>query len=153
MIEAIPISVWHDIYQVCQGELVLAELDARGWRKTTLVVGDERYRLYREGFFRGAFVLGQERSVLARAVKTGWAKDDYNLEIGAGRLTLHRTSIKDRRFGVFDGEREVGSICRGNPDSRRTQIELPDQWPLIEQIFVLWLALVVWIREEAYERA
>lgn len=158
MIEAVPPTPVSNDFQFREGEHVLAELRFTWWRPTSrarwrLTVGEEPYELRREGFVRGAFLLAQERRILARAVKPKWNRDGFELELGAGRLALRRMPIKERRFAVFAGDREIGSIHRHLPDSRRTLVDLPAEWPLGERIFVCWLALRLWEREEAYERA
>lgn len=150
MIDAIPLDPVHLDFQFREGERVVAEMKSSRWRaRAEVVISAEHYQLYHEGFFRGDFVVAQDRRVLARASTTSTRGDDFSLELGAGRLTLQRGPAAERRFGVFDGEREVGRIVRDGPDTRRTRLELPERWPLAEQIFLFWLTLIVWTRDEA----
>lgn len=154
MIDAIPFGPLDLDFHFREGERVLAELKSSRWRaRAEVVIGAERYQLYHEGFFRGDLVVAQDRRVLARASKVSAKQDDFSLEVGAGRLTLQRATGAERRFCVFDGAREVGCIVRDEPDTRRTRIDLPERWPLPEQVFVFWLTLLVWTRDEVANRA
>ena len=80
-------------------------------------------------------------------------RDRANFKLDGVNYSLYREGEfrgdVGRHFFVLDGEHQVGAIFRKGMWSRRTYVDLPQDWPLPLQLFVFWLALVVWIREEA----
>jgi hypothetical protein len=150
VIEAVPRGIFSSGFQLQQDSRVIAELDASSWReKAHVEIDGETYRLYREGMMGGAFILEWNGRTLARAIKPSVFSDRFELEIGKRSFTLRKESMWSRRFALFEGEQQVGRVAPAGTFTRRTFIELPADWPSSVQIFVFWLALLMWKREQA----
>jgi hypothetical protein len=50
-------------------------------------------------------------------------------------------------FDLFDGEKQIGSIYPLGIFTRRSNIDLPDDWPLAIRVFLFWLAFIIWKRQ------
>jgi hypothetical protein len=124
-------------------------LNLSGWsEKAEFEIKGGRYRLYREGFASGAFVLEENETVLARASKPSAFRARFELQFGRRAFTIRREGIGGG-FQVFEGNRQVGSIHRAGMLTRRTIIDLPADWPPAAQVFAFWLVLVIWNREQS----
>lgn len=149
MIEAVPRGWFSNSFRLQQPHGTVAEIDVSNWReKAEFDVQGGHYRLYREGFASGAFVLERDGQVVARALKPSAFRSRFEVQLGGRTLDLRRAAWSSN-FGLFDGERQVGSIRRAGILTRRALIDLPDDWPLAAQVFVFWLVLVIWIRDQA----
>lgn len=150
MIEAVPRGIFSSGFQLQQDGRVIADLDASSWReKADVLIDGETFRLYREGIMSGAFLLKWNGRTLARAIKPSVFSDRFELEIGTRSFTLRKESMWSRRFGLFEGEQQVGRVAPAGMFTRRVLIELPADWPSSVQTFVFWLALLMWKREQA----
>lgn len=150
MIEAVPKGWFSNDYLLRQPHGTVADLDVSGWReKAEFDVAGGRFRLYREGMASGAYVLEQQGSVLARAVKPSAFQARFELQVGRRSFTLRRPRWWRSDFALFEGETQVGSVRRAGAFTRRTLVDLPAELPLAVQVFVFWLALVIWTREAA----
>jgi hypothetical protein len=149
VIEAVPKGWFSNSFRLQQPHGTVAELDVSQWReKAEFDVQGGHYRLYREGLASGAFVLESQGKVLARAFKPSAFRARFELEVGGRAFTLRRTRMRSG-FGLFQGERQVGSVQRAGMFTRRALIDIPDDWPPAAQVFVFWLVLVMWIRDQA----
>ncbi len=149
MIEAVPTGFWRNDFMLHSSDGSLVELDVSSWReKAEFDLQGARYRLYREGIL-GDFVLERDGTVIARATKTSAFRAKFELDVNGHALTLKKLSPWRRGFGVYDGEVTVGSIAPVKWYSKRSEIDLPDEWNLALQLFLFWLVLLMWNREEA----
>lgn len=150
MIEAVPRGIFSNGFQLQQDGRVIAELNASSWReKADVQIDGETFRLYREGMMSGAFLLEWNGDTLARAIKPSVFSDRFELEVGRRSFTLRKESMWSRRFGLFEGEQQVGRVAPSGMFTRRVLVELPADWPSSVQTFVFWLALLMWNRENA----
>lgn len=149
MIEAVPSSWFSSSYRLQQAHGTVAELDVSGWReKAEFEIRGAHCRLYREGFASGAFVMESGGKVVARATKPSAFRARFEVQVGDRTFEMRRSAWSSG-FGLFDGERQVGRVRRAGMMTRRAYIELPDDWPLAAQVFVFWLAVVIWNRDQA----
>ncbi|MBW3571579.1 MAG: hypothetical protein KY467_10775 [Gemmatimonadetes bacterium] len=149
MIEAVPTGLFSNGFRLQQPHGTVAELHVSGWReKAEFAMHGGRYRLYRQGFASGAFVLEGNGRILARAVKPSAFRARFHVEVGGRTFELRRTAWSGN-FGLFDGGTQVGTIRRAGMFTRRAIIDLPGDWPLAAQVFVFWLALVIWNRDQS----
>ena len=150
MIEAVPKRWFSGDYLLRQAHGTVADLDVSGWKeKAEFDVAGGRYRVYREGVASGAFVLEKNGQKLARAVKPSAFQARFELQVGGRSLTLRRPRWWRSDFVLFEGGVQVGSVRRAGAFTRRTIIDLPHDWALAAQVFVFWLALVIWNREQS----
>ncbi len=150
MLEAIPTNIFASNFRLQQNDNLLGEIDASIWRdRAVLEIGEGTYQLYREGQFSGDFVLEHNGNVVARARKPSVFRNQFEVELPNQLLVLRKLSPMTRRFGLFDGERQLGSVYPLGIFTRRSNIDLPSDWPLAIRVFVFWLAFVIWKRQNA----
>jgi hypothetical protein len=148
MLEAIPTNFLSTRFRLQQENQLLGEVDTSFWReKGRVELEDGTYQLFREGQFSGDFMLEHNGNLVARASKPSALQNRFEVELLNRRLALRQLSWWNRRFGVFDGEKQIGSIYPLGIFTRRTNIDLPDDWPLAIQTFLFWLAFVIWKRQ------
>ena len=150
MLEAIPSNFFATNFQLQQDNQLLGEVDTGFWgEKARLELEDGTYELYREGMFSGDFVLERNGEVVARASKPSFLQNRFEVQLPDRRLVLRKPSAWswNRRFGLFDGEKQIGSIDPVGLFTRRTIIDLPDNWSLPIRVFLFWLAVIIWKRQ------
>ena len=150
MLEAVPRHVFSSDFVVRSSERTIALLDVSSWReRAEFEIDGVSHRVYREGLIRGAFVLERAGVIIARAVKPSAFRSRFELDVGGRAFTLRKLSAFGRRFGIFADDRQVGEIRPAGLCTRRTELELPADWSVAQQVYVFWLALVIWSREAA----
>jgi hypothetical protein len=150
MLEAVPKNIFAIGFFLQQQNVLLGEIDISIWReKAQLELKEGTYLLYRERHFSGDFVLEHEGKVLARAKKPSAIYNTFEVELPDRHLVLRKPSAWNRRFSVFDGEKEVGSIYPLNLLTQRANVDLPADWPLAIRAFLFWLVLIIWKRQQA----
>ena len=150
MLEAIPAGIFSNRFRLEQENQLLGEFDPSIWReKALLELEDGTYQLYRERHFSGDFVLEHDGKIAARATKPSAFRGIFELELSNRQLVLRKPSVWSRSFVVLDGEKEIGRIRRLGVFGRRTNIDLPGEWPVSARVFVFWLAFLIWKREQA----
>jgi hypothetical protein len=150
MLEAIPTNIFSSNFRLQQNDNLLGEVEASIWRdRAVLEIGEGTYQLYREGQFSGDFVLEHNGNVVARARKPSLFRNQFEVELPNQLLLLRKLTPLSRRFGLFDGERQLGSVYPLGIFTRRSNIDLPSDWPLPIRAFVFWLAFIIWKRQNA----
>jgi len=149
LLEAIPTGLFASNILVQQQNEVVGEVDVSHWReKARLELPDGGYTLRREGFCSGDFLLERDDgNVIARATKPSIFQCTFDVELPNRVVTLRKPSIWNRRFALFDGEKQIGSVYPTGLFTHRSNIDLPADLPLATRIFVFWLALLSWKRQ------
>ena len=148
MLEAIPKNIFATRFRFQQENQLLGELDNSAWReKARVQLEDETYSLYREGHFSGYFLIEHNGRLLARASKPSALRNTFEVELAGRVFVLRQLSIWKRRFGLFNGDKQIGSIYPLSVFSRRANIDLPGDWPLPIRVFVFWLVFIIWKRQ------
>jgi hypothetical protein len=128
-------------FSVVQGDSVVAEIEIPRWRKrAVLKVGGLHYAAYREGVIGGAFILALDTTQLARAERGNWLSRSFTIKQGEKTYRL-KAEWFGSSFILLDNEQEVGSVVPCGMFTRKTRVSLPDELPLLVQIFVIWLTL------------
>jgi len=124
------------------------ELRASGWLRVRAAfdLDGAAYELRREGFL-GSFVLERDGDVVARADKRAF-QSAFDVEIGHYGCSLAKTSFFGNQFGLFEGDEQVGSIRKGMFTSE-VAADLDFIRALPAKVFVVWLALLLWKRQDA----
>jgi hypothetical protein len=150
MIDATPKHFFSNDFVLRSPDGTVIPLDVSVWReRAEFELERVSYRLYREGFMSGAFVLERAGLVVARALKPTALQARFDIEIQGQRFTLRKASFLSRRFVLLSGDAEIGAIEPAGAFTRRAFIELPSAWPLAHQIFVFWLVMIIWNRERS----
>jgi hypothetical protein len=135
-----------------QNQRLLGELETSVWTSNgQLELEEGTYQLYREGRFTGAFLLELDGKVVARAVKPSAFRNRFEIETPDRQLVLLKPSSINRRLIILDGENEMGSIYPLGTFTRRTHVDLPDDWPVPVRAFLFWIVFNVWKRANAAE--
>jgi len=147
MIEAVSKHIFSSDYVLRGASGSVAELDVSGWReRAEFVLDGVSYRLYRDGMF-GPFVMERDGTVIAHARKPSVFRDRFEIELPDRRCQLRKISLSGRRFGVFERDRAVGEMAQTGWFSRRIRLSLPADWPEAVQVYLFWLALIIWNRD------
>ena len=151
MLEAIPTNLFSYNFRLQQGNELVGEVDVSMFReKAQVELQDGSYTLRREGLWSGDYLLEKDDRVIARAAKIGLFQPSFEIELPNNRsVLLRRLSMWNRRFGLFEGEKQIGSVYPAGVFTRRSNIDLPGEWPLIDRVFVFWLAFLIWKRQNA----
>ena len=148
MLEAIPTDILSKNFRLEQNDELVGELDPSIWRcKATLELEDGTYNLYREKLLAGDYLLEHNGTIVARAVKTNVFRDKFAVEIGNRLLEFRKLRWTSRKFGLFDGDQQVGGIYPRGIFTKRARIDLPEEWPLANRVFMFWLAFLMWKRD------
>jgi hypothetical protein len=156
MLEFIPKSIFTNHFTFRAPDHALVELDASQWREVARFrLKEGQFAMQREGEWsgplklRGDFVLVHNGNVVARAKKVSVFRSTFEVEAMGGKLMLQKESIFRRTFVILENDRQSGSIRRANFWSRRTLVNLPAKWPVYVQVFLFWLVLLMWNRQDA----
>jgi hypothetical protein len=135
-------------YTVMRGDRTVAVLDLASWReRAEIVIGDVTHRVFRERAMGGDFIIEAGGRELARATKPSAFRDRIIVHYGDRDYTLHKPSMWGRAFALMDGDRQIGSIAPESVWTRRATTDLPADWPLPIQAFVIWLVILLWKRD------
>jgi hypothetical protein len=147
MLEAIPRHwySWH--YDLMEGVTHLAEVRVSSWRDAgQLTVGQNTFRVYRQGLFKGAFLLESDASILAQAEKPSAFGRSLDIQHQGRHYILKTVSVFGRKLVLLDGSVEIGSRTIFG---RRATVNLPEDLPAPLKAFIVWLAVLLWKRDAA----
>lgn len=148
MLEAIPKNIFSTRFRFQEENQLLGKIDNSIWReKARVELKDGTYLLYREGHFSGYFVIEHNGRLLARASKPSALKNKFEVELAGRTLVLRQLSIWKRRFGLFNGDKQIGSIYPLSVFNRKTLIDVPGDLPLPIRVFLFWLVFIIWKRQ------
>jgi hypothetical protein len=149
MLEAIPASILSNDYRLEDDGKLVGAIETSLWRETAqLELEDGTYNLHRATVTSGEFVAERQGKIFARAAKTSYWRHDFDVELGNRRLTLRATRWK-RAYGVFDSDKQIGTVAPTTLIGRRAIIDLPASWSVLDRAFLLWLCLIMWRRQSA----
>ena len=150
MLQVAPTHWYSDDFTVHHASQQVADVDMSFWSEAGLLTAEGvRYRVCRESWMSGAFVLKRESSVIARAEKPSAFFRRYEVRYGDTQYTLRARSAFRRAFLLFDGSRQIGSIEPVNAFTNKATAHLPDGWPLPVRTFVIWLTMIDWRRQKS----
>ena len=134
-------------FSVTAGDRTIARFDLSSWRERGVITIDGiEHRVFRESML-GDFVIERGSQTLARATKTSVFTHTMIVRHDGREYMLRKPSVWRRAFVLMDGARQIGSIAPTSVWTRRAAVDLPAQWPLHLQAFVIWLTLVLWKRD------
>jgi len=149
MPEAIPRHwySWH--YDLMEGVTRLAEVRVSSWRDAgQLTVGQNIFRVYRQGLCKGTFLLESNGSILAQAEKPSVFRRWLDIQHQGRHYILKTVSVFGRKLVLLDGSVEIGSLTR-TIFSRQATVNLPEDLPAPLKAFIVWLAVLLWKRDAA----
>ena len=148
MLRIVPARWFSWDFNVSQGLHPVADIDISWWRERGQVtVQGTPFRVSRQGMLSGDFLLESDRGVVARATKPSVLRRSFDVQHESKTYTLQAQSALRRSFVLLEGGREVGNISPDGFWTRRASATLPSDMPLPVQVFLIWLAVLLWKRE------
>jgi hypothetical protein len=127
----------------------LGTLDISAWRERgDVTVAGQRFSVLRKGFASSDFRLESNGTIVATATKPSVLRREFAVTFSGRTLRLRPRAAWSRTLMLQEGEREVGGVTPRSLWSRRATATLPDTLPLPVRLFVLWLAVLVWKRDD-----
>jgi len=127
----------------------ITAIDVGSMRKAgKLQLDGKNYRLFREHLFGGSFVLEEDGVELARAKKPRAIFRSFTVAHKGREYGLRAASPVERTFILSENGRKVGTVRPENAFTRKAVIDLPKEIALPVRIFITWLVLVLWKRDE-----
>ena len=141
-------ALWDFAVEDDRGQEV-GQVRLSAWRERgSVVAGGLEYRISRERAVGTSFVLEGAGSALARAEKTSAFRRAFAIAHRGEEYTLRARSAWRREMVLFDGEVEIGRVAPERAWGRRARADLPEGLPLEVKLFIIWLSLVLWKRQE-----
>jgi len=135
-------------FDVFEGDHQVAEIKTSTLPESgTFAIDGVSYRAYREGMFSGDFFLESDGQTIASAEKPSAFLNSFNITHIDRSYALKKESFVSRSFILLEGDREVGSIRSEGLLTRKATAALPEMIPRPVQLFVIWLAILLWRRE------
>lgn len=104
------------------------------------------YSLGRESRWSGDFFISNGDSTIAKATKTSPFTRRFLVSLSIGNAILSPGHPFTRAFQLKREERVIGEIRPKHILARHCTIQLPDELSIPEQVFVFWLAVLMWRR-------
>jgi hypothetical protein len=136
---------------VLRGGSPVAVLRAPNWKEAaTAVVGDREWTFVkRKGEILGRWSVEPEDSVRLRARQTSFWKSTWSLDLEGRPVEVQNVSMwKSARRYLSGGQQLAQSGATGGGSPRAT-LDADDALPLHQQVFLLWLELVLSRRNNA----
>ena len=150
MLQIVPTHWYSWDVTVTDASRTVADIALSWWReKGALTIDGATYGVYREGLISGDFVLEHAGRVLARAEKPSVFRREFVIRHAGREYTLRRRSIFRRAFVLLAGSRHVGSIAPSGAFTRKAAADLPHELPLPVRMFIVWLTVISWRREQS----
>jgi hypothetical protein len=149
MLIATPTDWLRRNYLIEEDGKLVAEIDGSPWQEqASATVGTTTYALSRESVFRASYVIRRAGQVVARGRMQSIFSPLFDVSWGEQTLLLRRLSIWLPTFGVFKGYEQIGTVKRLGFFYRRGTVEGAASVPLEIRVFLLWIALMTWRRNQ-----
>jgi hypothetical protein len=117
-------------------------------QRASATVGTATYSLYRETLLRATYVITRGGQVVARARPQSMFNPRFDVTWGEQTLVLRRLSFWLPTFGVFKGYEQIGTVRRLGFLHRGAAIDGASSLPLEIRVFLLWISLMTWRRNQ-----
>lgn len=97
----------------------------------------------------GSFLLESAGSILARATKPSALFRSFLVEHAGGQYRLEAESVMLRKFILYAGDKQIGSVHPERALTRKAVIDLPEEIPLPARLFMFWLVVILWNRADS----
>jgi hypothetical protein len=145
----VPKSWYSWDFELTSADRTVARFDMSSWcDRLEIIIDGVKHQVYRASML-GDFVIERGGQIQARAAKPSAFSSTMILTHGGRDYALQKRSVWKRAFVLLDGEREIGSVAPVSSWTRHATVELPAEWPIAVQAFVISLVIVLWRREAA----
>lgn len=140
-------------YDVYSDEDFLTNITLSWWQSKTeksnsFDFDGTTYQIIREPGW-GAFVLSDSAGEICRAVKpSAWFRS-FDITINDETWVLKAAFPGSRSFDLVKNDKSVGHVSTKGFFRNRATTEFPDEIPLPNQLFMIWLVIVIWRRDDA----
>ncbi len=136
---------------VYRGDSPVGEIRHRAFRGgATVDVGGREYTVSRTGWFSGAYQLTHDERVLATASPAGFWSRRFDIEADSLHVSLRRQfGWFVTRWELVDGDQAIGSVERRGFFQSATVADFPDAIAIEIQVFIIWLANVLWQHDQS----
>jgi hypothetical protein len=149
MLKLIPIGLFSWDFKLVDGDRTLALIDSSWFReKGQFGVGGRRFEVGRTGLMSVEFYLKENATVLARARKPSALMRSFQVRVNGSEYRFEAASIFSRTFVLLQDTRKVGSIRPAGIFTRKALVSLPESLPLEVRVFMAWLVIVMWKRQQ-----
>ncbi len=150
MLTAIPKSLWSYDYEVREAGSLVATIDTPWWgENSTLTIDGRVWLLGRGGFVNPMFTLFHGGRTLASATKPSAFFRSFQVAFDDAYYCWEAEGVFKRSFVLREGNRVIGSLWPESVLARTAKVDLPREFPLERQCFLVWLAILIWRREQA----
>lgn len=141
-------KTWSYTFSVTDGTNPVAQaVDLSWWSdKGELRVQGATYTARRDKAF---YVLESAVGVVARAEQLRMWSRELVIEHSGHRYMLRVKSAFSRQFLWFEDAAQIGAISPEGLFTRKAAVELPKEFPLFLQVFVIWLVMTLWKHDDA----
>jgi hypothetical protein len=147
--QIVPTNWYSWDFKVTDESRAVAGITLSHWReKGALTIGDSQYGMYREAPMSGAFILERAGTVLARAEKPSLFRREFVVHFRDREYTLRPESLLRRAFVLTHDSQRVGSVAPNSAFTRRAAADLPEMLPLPVRMFIVWLTMISWRRQQ-----
>ena len=143
-------SVFSREFEVHDGIAPVGEFSlSRVGDHSELRVGLDLYEARRIGWINPGFVLKHRDLEVARANPAGVFRQAHEIRTARFAVTLRPRGFFRSDYGLFDGETELGWIRRVGFWRSTVEASFAPQIDPPIQIWLLWIATILWRRAEA----
>jgi hypothetical protein len=140
--------------EVLENAVPVASIDFATWGEAgELIVQGSRYRVYRESPLSGRFILEENGNFIASAEKPNPLFRAFFLEYAGHQYELKAESPLGRTFVLQEYGQSIGSIYPDHAFTRKAIVDLPANIPLAVRIFMVWLVMILWRRQQRQSNA
>jgi hypothetical protein len=135
-------------YLVEEDGSIVAEIEGAMWREqAAATVGKQTFAFYREGIFTANYVMQRGGQIAANAQKPGVLNARLDVTWGDRSVTVRKNSIWTQTFAVTSDGSQIGIIRPAGVFKRRGIFDGASEIPLEIRVFVLWIVLMMWKRQ------
>jgi hypothetical protein len=130
------------IYEVLHGDVAIATLNDT---RSTFEIGADQYSILRKSGVFPDYVLALKGTQLASAQQAGF-RNKFTVKVDNTEWLLKAEGMLALKFGLFEGETEIGTISSGGYLHRNKGIvvNVPDSFSIPVQIYLLWICMEAW---------
>jgi hypothetical protein len=144
---AMPQSIFSWAFTIRRDGEPVAEIDPAWFgERAAVTAAGESYTLTQESLLRGEFAMRSGDQVVASARKPSVFARAFEVDLPGRRFELSAITPWGNDFGLFEGGSRLGQIGRAGWLGWKSVIDLPEEVPTHEQVFLFWLVLLLWRR-------
>ena len=139
-------------FDVFEHNSLVADIDLKLWKEGADVeIKGESFRIFRDGLFRGEYVLEAHRTEVVRARKTSAFRRRFEVNFAGRRFVLAANSLFRRTFVVIEEPEDGIGVEKGLVEAVKwykhsAGARFDDDIPIAIDVFLIALVLMMWKR-------